>query len=502
MEVGFLANSIIFTKSFSIAGTIEILKNFNSRDKKQFRLFLRSPFFNDEKLVLDLYNYLEEPIRKKTKKLTGPIILENIFGEDSLNESNIDRLKSISELLEKLAKEFLIYKEVKENDNLKRSLLVQAVKRKESGLFLKTAKKVEKQLDNDKVTISNLMQKWQQSDRLFFHQYPSDFNRESKDLQNANRYRKEVNQIYELKYYLATITRSEIFEKQMIDEEMKNALHKKPLTKLAELFQSTIKIVNQVTILNKDYKFFKKLFLNLFEELERFDKYFFIKCAINCTGKAILEGEKEAIEELFYWNNLGMQHKLFFVEGTMTDTGFINTAISAFFVKDYEKIELWKEQCLPYLPIAVKEKAIDIIDGYLLVDRQQYAKAIKFLNSKFPYRAKDNIAYSLRVNALLLYVYLIYCILTGETREEYNNVRKEFLELITSNDLINKNRKQILTDYINFCHQIMILHDKIHIMSYRKVREEKQKLFDGIKNIKLISMVKWLRKAILAIEKP
>ncbi|HHH49943.1 MAG TPA: hypothetical protein ENK52_03070, partial [Saprospiraceae bacterium] len=107
---------------------IEVLKSFNKKDFRDFRKFVRSPYFNQREDVVVLFDYLAEQLSlTKAKKLSKTVVFNKVFPEEKYNEKKISYTMSF---LYNNIKEFLANQEFMMNPLNKQLYLSKALRKR------------------------------------------------------------------------------------------------------------------------------------------------------------------------------------------------------------------------------------------------------------------------------------------------------------------------------------------------------------------------------------
>lgn len=120
---------------------ILLLKSFSSKDMKSLREFVRSPYFNKNKNVISLFDYLKKfHPRFDSEKLSDELVFRNVFGKDKFD---YHKLKNISSDLLAAVKKFLVSEGIEEKTHLKNKILLEQYRsRSQDSLFKQLYKNV------------------------------------------------------------------------------------------------------------------------------------------------------------------------------------------------------------------------------------------------------------------------------------------------------------------------------------------------------------------------
>ncbi len=136
---------------FSEINFIKLLKSFSKNEIREFEKFISSPFFNSQTVLINLYNELVRFHPEfKENDLSKEKIFESIFRDKVFNDTLFR--KYISNLM-KLAENYLIYKNISENEDRRITCLLDQFDKKHlTGFFEKQMTKTEKNIsENSKI---------------------------------------------------------------------------------------------------------------------------------------------------------------------------------------------------------------------------------------------------------------------------------------------------------------------------------------------------------------
>ncbi|MEO6695441.1 MAG: hypothetical protein ABIY50_13350 [Ignavibacteria bacterium] len=129
---------------------IETVKTFSKQEIKDFGAFVQSPFFNTNQSVIKLY----EQVRKlypdfDEKDLEKQILFKKAFGEIKYNDSF---MRMTIFRFQELAKEFLVHRNLQNNNLLKETLLLDELNIRElNNLMLKSINDLDTKIEKQKV---------------------------------------------------------------------------------------------------------------------------------------------------------------------------------------------------------------------------------------------------------------------------------------------------------------------------------------------------------------
>ncbi|HAX50183.1 MAG TPA: hypothetical protein PK605_05565 [Ignavibacteria bacterium] len=104
---------------------ISLLKNFNKQQLKEFNGFIKSPYFNTNKALITLFEYIRKQHPEFTKeKLEKQFVFKKLFGKTQYNDGFF---RVIMSNLQNLAEEFLSVESFRRNSILKKKFLLDSL---------------------------------------------------------------------------------------------------------------------------------------------------------------------------------------------------------------------------------------------------------------------------------------------------------------------------------------------------------------------------------------
>ena len=133
---------------------IETLKTFSRDEIKEFSLLLQSPFFNTNQSVIKLYEQIKKLYPEFGEKQTEKkLLFERSFGKIRFDDSF---LRMTVFRLMKLAKEYLIYRNLQRNSFMRETLLLDELSFRElNNLMLKSMNGLNKKIEHQKAKESD-----------------------------------------------------------------------------------------------------------------------------------------------------------------------------------------------------------------------------------------------------------------------------------------------------------------------------------------------------------
>lgn len=467
---------------------IQLLKSFNPGEIKMFKDFVNSPFYNKNRNVISLYDYLKKYYPEfKEEKIQEELVFEKLFPGEKYDYFKLKNI--ISDLLV-LGKEYLATIYYKDKTELMdRALLEQLRDRNLDVMFEQLYKSGVKKLNETVV-----------KDEYYFFKY-LEYTEELKSFYSPKEPNAHFNLFqdqldYFLKYSITKMLRlynimlhenkqnNYGFDLRMLDEVLdylkKNKSEDNP----------TILLYYNIILLEKDNdkKYFfelKKLKEKYDGELSLYDKYmYYLHMAGFCADKFNKEGRTDFMKEHF------LLSKENFDKGTM-ELGkilymdFLNHVKIALRVDEYEWAEMYINTFKDKLT-EEKESTLNFCYGYINYRKGNLDKALELISrTSFP-----NYLIKLQVKILLLQIYF-----EKEFYDQALAMIDTFRHFLNREKSIKEDFKKSISEYLKLTNDLIKHKTGIH---NKQTDYDSDKLKREIENMKsnLFGIKLWLREQI------
>ncbi len=433
---------------------LKLLMTFSKSEAKEFGLFLRSPLYNGEKVLINFYTYLRGYYPEfKSAHLSKEKIYSGLFPGKNYNDPLMRN--TISDLM-KLAERFLKIKHF-ENDRFYSQylLLKELTNRKQSPLFKVNFKKANSILHSesarDEIYYQNkflLEDEWRRNhvvntSRMLFE--TDNLREQSESL--------HVYFISEfIKLYAIMLNQSRSTYDYNFDFTLFEAL-----TEYLENNFSLYRDVPYISIFYNCVKLYKTGELKYFEELKLLHKKnhgiltstdrknIFIVLLSYCEEQ-IKTGNTAFTDEKFRINNYLLKTKDY-LEGNnfMPHYLYESIASNASDCGKYEWSEKFIDNYRKLLHPEFKNNSYNICMSELLFNLNKYNKALETLSLVVPADVKLRI----KINVLLLKIF--YC--TNET-VSFNSLLESSRKYIIRNNKVQETSRVMFTNFLNFMNKL------------------------------------------------
>ncbi len=426
---------------------ITLLQTFTALEVKRFSRFLQSPYHNNKKLLVTLFDQLRSYYPSfEAPKFNRLQIWKNIFGAKSFNAKIF---KKICFELNTLAETFIVIEQVKNNQRTKDKLLIEALSPRNFERFEKETKsliskiKEKKELaEQDDFLDVHLLQR-----NLWYH-----FEKEKHQTSNI-----ELEEHYYALYVytafekIKTVSEIETRKKYLnitntlLPLDLKNSIGKEIIeTNIALTLRHQFKefvhnpnlltyfdLKNRLLIMNElpDKNMLRDGIMHLNNFLVREDT------------KGGLSQEKESFE-LYKW---AAEQGIFIVEKSIHEVIMVNTIIFALKNQQIAWAKNYLVEHEPYLKIKNKEMVIPYLKAIIQYQEKDFERVIQLLATVQP-------------GKMMQYFFLIKSILTRALFELILDGREDYLGVFTAQldsfeTGLYRNRKfskSRITSYLNF----------------------------------------------------
>ncbi len=464
---------------------------------KEFRKWLVSPFFNERKEAVILYDYLLQ-ISQKTnpnirKKWADKITAWNhVFANEKTTQLTINqenKLRGLLYIISENIKKYYAYKGLDTSVFLQHQLLATQLKTLHLTDFLEREMK-DWQQDIIAETYQNT-EHFQHQAEFYKHRLEIDIekNNQSAYLQDYFEHRlclisSELMQLYALLH--ADSKRRKIQYDQQIIANLLAILEKGSFQKpiFLQVYMLYINMLRQPTEENWYWQF-KTLLLqhqSIFNAEEQSDLF---RSAINYCIPRLNQGNKQFTAEAFFWSNENIERKYGFDNGILSPTSFKNTLRLGLGLLRSQQLTLkqWNpkdfiEKNKIYLPEKQRDMYANFAYGLLFFKEKKYNEALEKLRE---FKPQDTL-HRFDVQRTILAIHYE----TGEN-DLFQKQKEKLLQDIDNQTNIEERYKVFNRNFIAFL-------EKIEIVFAAKGNKNKslKAIAEEIKNEKNVADKDWL----------
>lgn len=443
-------------KKLNDSKTILLIKSLNSKEIKQFDDYLRSPFFNKNSKVVDLFSVLKKGYPDFAKALTKQDLFCKVFPDvkykknDKLAAKDDQKLRHLLNYLTGFVQDFLVYQHSKGEKAIQDKLLLDTIlSKKLYKLFPGIVRQMQTVHQNQPFRDNLYYRNKQMLGESEFHYHLITDNRALEaGLQQV------INNLHyyyladQLRYFCAAINRENILNVSY-DYPMFNAL----LDHLKEKDYSNIPIVNiyykiillltnyEESAIFQDVKLLLKEHEDLFPLEELRQMYGFV---LNFCSRQIKKGNPSYYKEKFEIYNNGLNKGIWNAGLFISNIHFILMIRNALELKEIEWAKSFLTQYKQHLAPKYLETIPAFASAYISFHESKFNNAHEFL---LQIGTPTDFYYELYYRTLIIQIYYEKC--SGGLEDPYETPISNAIEALRF--YVNRNLSDYVKDtYANF----------------------------------------------------
>lgn len=377
-----------------------LLSCLERQEIRDFNKFLRSPYFNKNEVLVQLFerlrpHYPDFPPEKVNKERLSKQILP---GEDYKERKMRDYFSDLSLLVI----QFLQVQQLKVTPIIQDELLVDAMsQRDEYDTFIREAEQSIKALEERSIlTIEEYLHLHRTNSQVFFHP-----NRPTNNFWDLERVMRDLDQLF-LRSKLPMICDS-FGKRQSSGVSIEVAFYKPILEYLEqykeadshELFHLYYLVIHLYhgPFDEKTFRIACTSFLQKADQLADMDKRSLLTTLINIGFRVTAQGNKKYLRDLWALYKFGVESNLFLVNGLFPEQTYTNIAVLCSSLSDQQDwVQQFIEGYRPFLQSRARRRAYDYARAYLAFMRGNYQLSIDIMR----FMRFSGLSYTLRFKSL------------------------------------------------------------------------------------------------------
>jgi hypothetical protein len=432
---------------------VEILKTLNEREIKELSEFIRSPFFNKNKSVISLFDYLKKYYPEfPEEKVEKEIVYTKIFEGAKYNDGF---MRKIMFTLSQLSEEYLSYKGFKANTAAQQNILLKEYLSRSSTLFTKTYKNISSQKSTNKVNTEQFYYSY-----LFSYRNLS-FGAEHKSVDFAKFTAK--NDMYEPMEYLSAhyyISIMNLYEYYLNTQRMlKLDVDTSQFEKIISSFDE--EIINKYSLVKIHYYLIKMLtepdnenhYLEtknlLIENENTFDEQEQDNIIINLQNycmRKIRANKPGYSKELFEIYKMELAGNKFTSENNISVILYRNIVFTALQLGEIQFADEFAEKYRHTLMADIRDSNYYYVKAHIFLKKKDLDKAVSYLSK---IKSIDEL---LKADVKTMYIQVYYE--TGAVEQLYS-VIDSFRHYLKANARLSEERKSLYEVFNNFSARLM-----------------------------------------------
>lgn len=455
---------------------IKLFKGLSRLELLEFGRYLKTPFFNRDKNLLMLYDYIKKyhPDFESEKLDKEYFIRKMVDGKKGKDRKIHDWMSDLSSKLES----YLILVEARKKSYTRDFLLLDAMKeRKMDELFFRGVKNIGNKLDNSiERDMFYYFYQWQLKHEAFFYSSISKKYKDEKDIEKTMQYMDMFFCAVKLRYSGEMMTRETLFSGKhsiallpnILKEIEKPAYQENPLFKIYQLTLDLFYKKKDETYEQLEELIYKYLHLGNLDEKITLLNFLFIH------ANSRLEGDSRYTQKIFDLYVYKINNNLLLEDGYIPGPHFINISHLATALQQADWLERFLNEHAQYLNDTIKANTVSMARAYLYFAKNDHVQSLRTL------RQISSSAYTFRTRTLAIQCHFEFETDADVVISECNNFNK----YLNRNDKIAKVRKDYPKNFIRFVRMLIEAPYKKDIT--------REKLHTKLSNTKRVSARNWL----------
>ncbi|MEM7105310.1 MAG: hypothetical protein AAF502_19385 [Bacteroidota bacterium] len=439
---------------------IQLIESFDKYERKRFRKFLDSPYFNSNSKVSTLFHFIATGNSQQPPKVYWP----KLFPGEAYDDSRFRRLCAD---LVGLAKHFYAVRQFEKDKPLTNRLFMQTVNRKKLTAFFNSSERDTKR-SIDQYPYLNANYFWynyqfeQEKHLLAGHKL------DREGWSNFEEISSSLDQFFlaeKLKLYCEILSWKKVaavdYDLLFVEDILKHvkAHHAKLVPPVAIYYQMILTLEdNQDSTAYFELKHLLEDYAELFPPEEARNMY---ACAQNFCIRMINKGNLQFLEETFELYKAVLDRRIIWPNGVLSPYDYKNIVVVALRLKEFEWAENFIHEFKPHLPDDFRENAFVYNLAKFHFYQKNYTEVISLLQ-RVEY---NDVFYNLDSKSMLLKTYYE----TGE----YNAMEaliESFRVLLRRKKVISEHHRANYGNFIKFVQKLirMVPGDKKAIENLRK----------------------------------
>ena len=357
-----------------------LLRGLRHEEIHWFQKFLNSPFFNNNDLPIQLFDYLKKyhPELDSTK-LTKEKIFQRIFPNEKFNQQ---KLRKAMHELTTLVEEFFVTIRVRNAEFEKKKLLVEELG--ERNLYPQFEKRTK--------ALIHELEALPYRDAFFYksifelnygYANHSETNRQKFNSQILKSSTESLDAYYLLQKQQLEIgikSQQKLFNQKVKFQSLKSIKAELQESPVFVLYEKVIQSIEQQDN-SSTYLQLERLFKEHHDVLSKNDQIIIFRVLLNYSIRQVNKGNAEYFKKIFLLYKYGLESKLLISNERITETIFLNIIVSGGNVGEFDWVENFIEAHQKYLPKTRREHVALYGQGVFLYKKKDYAKAIEIISN-------------------------------------------------------------------------------------------------------------------------
>lgn len=446
---------------------LELLRSLDKDEFRRFYKFVKSPWYNSNKGVVQLYEYLR-PFYPDfdSPKLKKELVFKKLFAGERYRDT---RIRTLISLLKRLVEDYLVERELQLQPFRKKEILTEAMsKRNLYDFFSQQSHEMIEMLEAQSTRDMHYYHaKMLRHQELFFHPKTAKYSLESEHLKATVHNLDQFYLLAKLRFSLEMAGR-----RKMLAEDHDNFMIEEILTKMNDLaLASENPVIGLYTDILKLHEYGRndaildrvKGNLRQHTHLLTLDQNEVVLTnLINHTIQVYNTGVQHYLEHQLELYQFGLERGLVTRENQISEASFTNIVVIGSILKQFEWVRGFIKTYASFLDPKIKTQAQNLGEAYLYYHQGDYETTISKLMT-VPFL---EVTYGFRARGLLLRTYFECTLQDDNYYDLMLSHLRSFQKYLKRNPTIGKEREKAYANLINLTH-------KLAIILFEKFREHK-----------------------------
>lgn len=469
---------------------IKLLKTLEEEELKRLLKFLKSPFYNANPRIVQLYEYLRKYHPEyQSPKLQKEKVFARLFPDKPFDYSKFTNLMSdFSQLLE----EYLMLLEYKQDPFQQQKMLAKAFGRRSAyDLFEKKTMKLLAELEDQLFRDIAYFEKSKNLIESYF------FHPQTKKYQGTVDYPEEIMHRLDQYFILSKLqlsaellSRQKYLSKKYEIKWLKESLKESEIaspeeTPLLVVYSNLIRLLDHPE--TAQFHLLKEEFKTHLKKIPPSDQFFIFQQLLNYSIQQINRGVFAFNREALELYKLGLSIGTLIEKGQMTESTFSNIVSIASVLKEFDWANSFIEEYQGFLEGKIRESVCILSYGILSFRKGDHSKTIDLLQ-QYPFLM---LLHQLKARSLIVRSWYEEYVLNEDYYEFLMAQIDAFEKFLRRDKVVSTERQE---GFLNFIKVLKRLVD--YRIQNKTTRSYKQKLMKKLNDYNQIMMKKWLEKKI------
>jgi len=365
---------------------ILLLRTFDTSEMKGFDKFVKSPYFNTNKTIIQLWEHIKKYAPDFTAvQLSQEKSFKKLFPKTPFDEKRLRQLRS---RLFKLVEQFLVIEQINEDQyQYDKQLATVYYKRALKEEFEKKQRALVQNFAADgMLEVTDLQQKLELQHQLYFNEFKVKGDKHPAELAECTQLLEEYYTRQKLLYTIEWLSISKRYSHNIPDiilnycEYLKKRSSQKTSIIIEILEQAVILFLSEGKQADDIFDKVKHQFEANYKNINKTDKNLILRLLLNFCIKGHDTGDDKT-EDMFKLYQLGINDGAIFYKGKMTNMSLMNITTNALKFGKFEWVATFIKNESSRLYEPQKEFYLSIVDAVVSFYKGNYQECIKQLSN-------------------------------------------------------------------------------------------------------------------------